>query len=211
VTQITSPGRFRGFPPEAARFFRALELEPCPDTMPGGDRAAYVLHVLSPLKAMVADLAGHLADVRPHLGMEARVGASLFWPDGGNKKAEDCPVRRIRIWDAARKADGSPLLHATFHSRGIEVGVEAHGEREAERFRILLAGSPELERSIAELAAHGWSLSFRDGVRASRILDWQDGQEPAFAAEVADHFRALLPLFDALRQAGHPLPAAAEG
>ncbi|NNE43042.1 MAG: hypothetical protein HKN12_02440 [Gemmatimonadetes bacterium] len=196
-----SAGRFRGLPREAAEFFRALEQEPCPDTMPGNDRAAYAAHVLSPLKALVSDLKVRLADVTPRLGLEARVGASLSWPEGNESKTEDCPVRRLRIWDAARSPDASPVLHATFHARGIEVGLEGGADLTVERFRERLGHVAGVTETVDALARDGWILAFGDGLRTSRILPWEDWiDEPGFLDELIDHFRQLLPLFDAIRR-----------
>lgn len=196
----TTTGRFRGLPPEAAEFFRALEAEPCPNTMPGNDRAAYLRHVLSPLKALVSDLKNRLADVTPALGLEARVGASLSWPDGNDEKTDDCPVRRIRIWDAARTADSFPVLHATFHARGIEVGLEGGRDLTPERFRSRMTDAPAVYDLVDSLAAGEWILAFGDGLRTSQILSWEDWtDEPGFVDELSDLFRQLLPLFDAIR------------
>lgn len=183
--------RFRGLPREAQEFFRALEREPCPDTMPGGDRAAYAAHVLSPLKALVTDLREELRDVRPPLGSEARAGASLDWPDGARSDPEDCPVRRIRFWDAARDRDRSPLLYATFTAEHIEIGALGSG----------------LDRAAAELlAAPGgnWNVETGAETRVARRIPWGPWiDEPGLLQELADDFRGLLPVFDRMRGAGN--------
>jgi hypothetical protein len=186
--------RFRGLPREAREFFRALEREPCPDTMPGGDRAAYAAHVLTPLKALVTDLRERLSDVRPPLGSEARAGASLDWPDGARSNPEDCPVRRIRFWDAGTDRERSPLLYATFTSGHIEVGALGDG----------------LDRDAAERLAGpgGWTVEAAARTRVRRRIPWEPWiDEPGLLDELADDFRALLPVFDRMRAAaGGPVP-----
>jgi hypothetical protein len=119
--------RFRGFSADTPRFLRSLESDPCPSEWPGGERVAYLTHVLSPLKALVHDLQELLADVRPKLGLEARVGASLHWTLGSRSVSGDCPVRRIRVWDALVPADESPELFAALSSDAIELGLDAAG------------------------------------------------------------------------------------
>jgi hypothetical protein len=158
--------------------------------MPAGERAVYATHVLSPLKALVADLAAQLRDVRPPLGLEARVGASLFWPDGARGNPEDCPVRRIRIWDADTDPDRSPVLHTTFTADGIEVGLSAGGR-----------DAPVSAADRAALESAGWTVRSDEGVEVSRRLPWDEWlDDPDLGRELADRFRELLPLFDELRR-----------
>lgn len=223
--------RFRGLPGEAARFFEALDRQPCPDTMPGGDRLAYAAHVLGPLKGMVGDLESLLADVTPRLGSEARVGASLYWPDGDHRNPEDCPVRQIRIWDASREASRSPVFFADFSARGIDAGMAAAGGDPDATIRVVDAllhpGSEELRQVALALPARGWVISgrpaehpdpasfptelrpwvLRSGLRIHRHLPWEAWiDEPGLVTELADRFRELLPFFDRMRHA--PAPSA---
>jgi len=165
--------------------------------MPGGDRSAYAAHVLSPLKALITDLRELLADVRPPLGSEGRAGAGLDWPDGKTRdNPEDCPVRRIRLWDAGRDRDSSPLLYVTFTADHLEVG----------------AVGPRLDPAGVErlLPRDGtWSADHDDETRVSRRLPWEPWlDEPALLQEIADDFRSLLPVFDRMRGA---VPAAVAG
>ena len=193
----TRVARFRGLRAETRSFFEALEREPCPDTMPAGDRATYAAHVLSPLKALVTDLAVLLDDVTPGLGLEARVGASLFWPDGAHDNPEDCPVRQLRIWDAGAGPEESPFLFATFGAPGIDVGLSAES---------IAAPGPSC---LAALTCAGWETSRESGLRVERRLTWEAWlDDPAFSRELADRFRELLPLFDELRR---PVRRAAGG
>lgn len=193
--------RFRGLPRQAWEFFRALEGEPCPDTMPGGDRAAYAAHVLTPLKALVTDLRERLADVRPPLGSEARAGWSLDWPDGARSNPEDCPVRRVRFWDAATPRDESPILYATFTADHIEVGVLGRG-----------ASAPEAEALVAS-AGGPWTVESGEETRVLRRLPWEPWiDEPGLLGEMADDFHALVPVFDRMRGATNgstPVPGVA--
>lgn len=224
--------RFRGFPPEAARFFEALDRQPCPDTMPGGDRLAYAAHVLGPMKDLVSDLESLLSDVSPRLGSEARVGASLYWPDGDHRDPEDCPVREIRIWDAAQPASRSPVLFADFSTHGLEAGVAAAGGDPDATLRVVrevldprgdglrqealalpargwsIAGRPSEDRDPADLPAELRPWSLRNGLRISRHLPWEAWiDEPGLVTELADRFRELLPFFDVMRRS--PAPSAA--
>jgi hypothetical protein len=203
VTTADSHGnaRFRGLPREAKEFFEALDLEPCPDTMPGDRRAAYAAHVLAPLKALVSDLDAMLADVEPRLGLEARVGASLFWPDGARAAPDDCPVRRVRAWDARLGPAESPVLHATFSAQGIELGLEpAPGSADSTRRVRAALSDPGLAADVSGLSASGWDVSADGWPRVCRRLRWEPWiDEPGLAHEVADRFRELLPLFDEVR------------
>jgi hypothetical protein len=199
--------RFRGLPLEAERFFEALDREPCPDTMPGDRRAAYAAHVLTPLKALVSDLEWLLADVQPRLGLEARVGASLFWPQGGRAAPDDCPVRRVRAWDAHLGPADSPVLHATFSAGGIELGLEpaAGSAQSTRRLRAALT-DPGLAPAVLALATSGWDVSADGWPHVVRRLRWEPWiDEPGFARELADRFRELLPVFDEVRAHSDPV------
>lgn len=209
--RVPAAQRFRGLPREAREFFRALEREPCPDTMPGGDRAAYAAHVLSPLKALVTDLRGLLADVRPPLGSEARAGAGLDWPDGARSNPEDCPVRRIRFWDAGQDRDRSPILYVTFTANHLEVGASGAGLEASEA--AALAGELGGEWSVgpgdsdSEESGSAGPADAAGTIRVSRRIPWEPWiDEPALLQELADDFRALLPVFDRMRGvAGRPV------
>ncbi|MGQ0722631.1 MAG: hypothetical protein ACT4PE_13830 [Candidatus Eiseniibacteriota bacterium] len=193
--------RFRGLPREAQQFFEALDREPCPDTMPGDRRAMYAAHVLAPLKALVSDLESMLGDVEPRLGMEARVGASLFWPDRGRPAPDDCPVRRVRVWDARLGPADSPVLHATFEAAGIELGLEpAAGSADSTRRLRAALSAPGLAPAVLTLSVAGWEVTTDGWPRVSRRLRWEPWiDEPGFAPELADRFRELLPVFDEVR------------
>jgi hypothetical protein len=156
--------------------------------MPGGDRAAYAAHVLSPLKALVTDLRELLSDVRPPLGSEARAGAGLDWPDGKTRSdPEGCPVRRIRFWDAGRHRDSSPLLYVTFTADHLEVGAVGPGV------------SSETAESLLPRGA-SWDLQSGSETRVSRRIPWEPWlDEPGLLQEIADDFRSLLPVFDRMR------------
>jgi hypothetical protein len=167
--------------------------------MPGGDRAAYAAHVLSPLKALVTDLREELADVRPPLGSEARAGASLDWPDGARSNPEDCPVRRIRFWDASRNRDRSPLLYVTFTADHLEIGA------------LGLGASPTDARPLVAPGA-GWTVEDGAPPRVLRRIPWDPWiDEPGLLQELADDFRSLLPVFDRMRGAAEGSVAVSGG
>jgi uncharacterized protein (DUF2461 family) len=216
--------RFRGFSKDTRRFLRSLEFDPCPSEWPGGERVAYLAHVLTPLKALVHDLQTLLADVKPKLGLEARVGASLHWTLGSRSVSGDCPVRRVRVWDAQVPANESPEFFAALSSEAIELGANsAGGDPEATaRVREALLREGAAAREAVRLLSSGWEiggepyegeapadlpaalrewLRKRD-LRISRTLRWENWfQEPGLAIEIAERFRELLPLFDVMRDA----------
>ncbi len=218
--------RFKGLSRSTRDFFTSLEAAPCPPVWPGGDRVAYAAHVLSPFKALVADLDRLLSYVTPPLGLEPRVGRSLYWSGPLPPCPGDCPVRQIRVWDARRAPEESPALYATFSRSGIEVGLAAAGgDPEATR-RLTDAlreekGS-EIRGRADDLLARGWVAegetadadrgdardgdirpwAWERGLRVYRTLDWNRWiDEPGFVVELADLFRELLPLFDRMREA----------
>lgn len=217
MTEIRLPTRFRGFSPELPRFLRALEADPCPDTWPADARVTYAAHLLSPLKALVTDLEARLADVAELVVLEARVGASLSWPDGAPSAPEDCPVRTVRAWARGRRADRSPLLYANFSSRGIEIGLAAEGGDPGATHGLgrSLASDEGMRATAAALLAGGWTVTGEEpapgatdrpedlrpwawerGLRVTRREPWEPWiREPAFADELADRLRELLPVF----------------
>lgn len=205
--------RFAGLGADARRFFAELESER-PAVI---DRGLYVANVLSPLKALVVDIGIRLAGSRPAISLVPRVGDSL-------SPGDPAPVRRIRGWDAASSADASPLLFVDFRASGIDVGLEAGGADPAATARVrralVMPGDSGLRSMCAALVAVGWRVDgerLPDGedgslpadlrpwlrhreLRVRRPLAWEDWQdEPGLAVEIADRFRELLPLLDAMR------------
>ncbi|MFN8177159.1 MAG: hypothetical protein U0167_04495 [bacterium] len=211
--------RFRGFPPAARRFFE--ELDRTRSAAP--ERADYVAWVLSPLKTLTADLAGRLANVQPPLSLVPRIDGSLT-----GAGADGALVRRLRAWDARSLVETSPLLYADLGAAGIDVGAASAGadpEATARVRRALLQTSDDsLRATCAALLAGGWQVlgeplpDAEDGslpddlrpwlvrrdLRVQRLLPWDAWiDDPELAGEIADRFRELLPLFDAMRA---PLP-----
>jgi hypothetical protein len=210
--------RFRGFPPAARRFFEDLDRT----RSAAPERADYAAWVLSPLKTLTADLASRLADVQPPLALVPRIDGSLAGVDG-------TLVRRLRAWDAHALVEASPLLYADLGAAGLEVGVASAGadpEATARVRRALLQTSDDsLRATCAALLARGWRVlgerlpDAEDGslpddlrpwlvrrdLRVQRLLPWDAWiDDPELGGEIADRFRELLPLFDAMRA---PLPA----
>jgi hypothetical protein len=223
--------RFSGLHPAARAFFRALDREPCPTSWPGEDRVAYVAHILGPLKALVGDLSRNLDDVSSIVRLEPRVGASLAWPRNLAPDSADCPVRTVRAWDRAATPATSPLLFVTFSGPAIELGLDAAGGDPAASVRVrdaLLGPEEEPRADAAALLCAGWTVEGAAAgleelpedlrpwfapvpLRVSRRLAWEPWlHEPAFALEVADRFRDLLPLFERMR-APHPAASVANG
>jgi hypothetical protein len=185
-------------------------------------------HVLTPLKALVHDLQGLLSDVRPKLGLEARVGGSLHWTLGSRSVSGDCPIRRIRIWDGQVPADQSPELFAALSTEAIEIGVGSAGGDPDATSRVreaLMRPESTTAREGVRLLSSGWEirgetyegeipanlpaalrewLRERD-LRVSRTLRWEDWfHEPGLTVEIAERFRELLPVFDVMRDAAAP-------
>ncbi len=126
----------------------------------------------------------------------------------------------------ARPADApdaaSPHLFADATPESLDVGVAAGDGEAAARLRRALLGPEDgaLRGTCAELLAHGWSVTgaalpdaadgslpealrpwlVRRGLRAHRRLAWTDRlAEAALADEVADLWRAVLPLLRVMR------------
>jgi hypothetical protein len=183
--------RFRGLSESSRAFFASLDHGPCPSLGHGAHRIAYAAHVLSPLKAFVADLGRLLSDVLPRLTLEPRVGDSLYWTGNPALPPEKCPVRVVRTWDASRSPDSSPVLSVTFRGSAIEVALDGGSARSA-------AGEgPTVPDEELALAARGWRVA--PSGRVSRELAWDPRlDDPELVSEVADLFRELMPLFRAL-------------
>lgn len=222
--------RFPGFSAETARFFETLDRDPCPDAWPAGARVAYAAHVLTPLKALVADLEVNLRDVSALVAFEARVGGSLSWPGRGSSGPDACPVRRVRGWARGRDPETSPLLFAGLSADGIELGLAAEGGDPAASRRLFqsLAPDGEMRGVAAGLLARGWTVTgeargriralpadlrpwaWTKGLRVARLEPWRSWiDEPGFAGELADRFRELLPAFE--RMAGSSARVSARG
>jgi hypothetical protein len=210
VNRSRDGGRFRGFSEETARFFEELDRNPRPDAWPASARVAYAAHVLTPLKALVADLEESLGDVAEVVAFEARVGASLAGFDEG-------AVRRVRGWARGRDPERSPLLYAGLSTAGIELGLAAEGADPAASRQLLrsLAADEEMRSVASALLARGWAVAgdvrardgklpaalrpwgWERGLRVTRVEPWHAWlDEPAFAQELADRFRELLPPFE---------------
>ena len=139
---------------------------------------------------------------------------------------------RIAVRGCASGAapETSPWLLVDATARGMEVGVAAAGgdpEATARVRRALLGRTdPSLRESCARLLAAGWHTRgaplsdlgdgslpealrpwlVRRGLRVWMDLSWTDWLgEPGLAAEVADRWREVLPLFDVMRT-GEPVP-----
>ena len=224
--------RFRGLNSRMREFYEALDREPCPTDWPAGDRVIYAADVLSPLKTLVQLLARELEDAAPPVGAEARVGASLSFPGGGDEP-EDCPVRRIRFWDGRTSPSRSPLLYVDFSGEGLEIGLEsANGDprSSANLRRSLLEDPTGFARAEAmKLPARGWEVSgvrvqgegvaflptelrswMRNRLTVSRHLPWEMHlDDPSIVQVLGAHLRELLPVFDLLRGVETPATRAA--
>jgi len=224
VTKTKENGRFRGFPSETPRFFQALVADPSLAARPADARVPYAAHVLSPLKALVTDLEARLDDVSALVALEARLGASLAWPEGAEGRSDDGPVLRLRAWARGRDADASPILYADFSDGGIEIGLDAGGaDPEATaRWRAALEADDAARVAAARLLSSGWIVTgegpsassdelhpwaWTRGLRIARVEPWGPWiDEPAFAGELAARFRELLPVFERMLT-GAPAPS----
>lgn len=161
------------------------------------------------LTALAAALTTLLADVRPRLAFALRRGATEAPPALGSR--EEGP-----------DAGDAPRLFVELHARGLELGL-AGGDREATaRIRRSLLGEADgaLRATCAALLSSGWTPSGealadgddgslpddlrpwlrRRGLRVTRTLSWEASiGNASLAVEIADRFRDLLPLLDAMR------------
>jgi hypothetical protein len=222
--------RFRGFSADTVRFFETLDRDPCPDAWPAGARVTYAAHVLGPLKALVADLEADLRDVADLVAFEARVGGSLSWPGRRWPSTDECSVRRLRAWARGRDPESSPLLFAGLSAAGIEIGLAAEGADPGATRQLArsLAADREMRGVAAGLLARGWAVTgetrargrslpadlrpwaWSRGLRVTRVEPWSAWiGEPAFAGELGDRFRELLPAFE--RMAGRSARVSARG
>jgi hypothetical protein len=104
------------------------------------------------------------------------------------------------------------VLHATFSAEGIEIGLAPalSSPESTERLRAALTDARDLQATVAALTTAGWEVSAGGWPRVSRMLPWEPWiGEPGLSTEIADRFRELLPVFDAVRL--HPDRVAGPG